>query len=172
MVAGGAYFLTYRVNELFDGIALFAQGINLIFLPAGIKHLAILLAGAWGALGCLVALFVLAQEFWQGTSTTHIAIYCVVSTCATWMGIALSLRLMGIGKDLRQLRFMHLPMMDLITTALHGFLTNAYFMAVGMKSERWIENALAMMVGDFVGSFIILMLLWLGLSAFRKNDNT
>jgi hypothetical protein len=170
LVAGGAYFLTYRVNELFDGIALFAQGINLIFLPAGIKHLAILLAGAWGALGCLIALFVLAQEFWQGAPTGSIAIYSVVSTCATWLGIALSLRLMGIGKDLRQLKFTHLPMMDLITTALHGFLTNAYFMMAGMKSERWIENALAMMLGDFVGSFFILMLLWFGLSVFRKND--
>jgi formate/nitrite transporter FocA (FNT family) len=77
---------------------------------------------------------------------------------------------MGIGKDLRQLKFTHLPMMDLITTALHGFLTNAYFMMAGMKSERWIENALAMMLGDFVGSFFILMLLWFGLSVFRKND--
>lgn len=172
MLAGGAYFLAYRVNELFDGIALFAQGINLIFLPAGIKHLAILLAGAWGALGCLVALFVLAQEFWQGAPTQSIALYSLVSTCATWLGIVLSLRLMGIDKDLRQLKFMHLPGMDLITTALHGFLTNAYFMLAGMKSERWIENALAMMVGDFVGSFIILMMLWLGLSIVRKNAKT
>ena len=172
LLAGLTFYLGYRVNEQMDSWALYAQGINLIFLPAGIKHLSILLCGKWGALGCLVGLFILANEFWNGVPTEHIALYSVVSTAATWMGIALSLRILGIDKNLQNLQFIHLPVMDLITTAIPGFTTNAFFILAGMKSENFISNALAMMFGDFTGSFITLMLLWLGLVVFKKYKST
>lgn len=168
LAAGMAYFVAYRLNELMDSWALYAQGINLIFIPAGIKHLAILLAGKWGALGSLVALFVLAIDFWKGASVEQIACYSLFSTAATWIGILLSLRLFGICRDLSNLKLIHLPVMDLITTALHGAMTNAYFFLTGMKSENFVANALAMMVGDYVGSFIVLMLLWAGLMAVKR----
>lgn len=163
IIAGLTYFLTYRANELLDGWALYAQGINLVFLPAGIKHISILIAGKWGALGCLIALFTLAQEFWQGAATWQIALYCTISTAATWLGIVISMQMLGISKDLSNLRFFQLPKMDLITTAIHGFTTNAFFILTGMKSENFLNNAFAMMLGDFIGSFVILTLLWLGL---------
>lgn len=168
--AGTAYFAAYRVNELFDGWALYAQGINLIFIPAGIKHLAILLAGPWGALGCALALFMLALEFWHGAAPELIALYSVISTAATWLGILLSLRLLGIARDLHNLKFMHLPVMDLITTAIHGFTTNLFFIVAGMKSENFLTNALAMMFGDYAGSFIVLTLLWLGLALLKRQQ--
>ena len=163
LATGILYFLTYRFNELFDGWALYAQGINLIFLPAGIKHLAILLAGEWGALGCFIGLFVLANEFWNGTPVWQIALYSLISTGATWAGLMLSLRALGINRDLSNLRFIQLPIMDLMTTAIHGFTINVFFIVGGMKSDHMVSNALAMMFGDYVGSFAILSMLWLTL---------
>jgi hypothetical protein len=160
-VAAILYFVTYRFNELFDAWFLYAQGINLVFLPAGIKHLAILLGGPWGALGCFVSLFILANEFWQGVPTGDIALYSLVSTCATWAGIAVCLKVLGLDRDLTNIRFIHLPLIDLFTTFLHGFTTNVFFILKGMKTDHLMTNALAMMVGDFIGSFIILTLLWL-----------
>lgn len=166
--AGVIYFLTYQLNELFDSWALYAQGINLLFLPAGIKHLAILLGGKWGALGCFLALFALASEFWSGQPLEHIALYSLISTASTWAAIVFSLRVLGITPELKNLKFIHLPLIDLITTSVHGFTTNAYFIMVGMKSENFTQNALAMMFGDFAGSFILLMLLWLALLVWKK----
>lgn len=160
-VAAILYFVTYRFNELFDVWFLYAQGINLVFLPAGIKHLAILLGGPWGALGCFVSLFIVANEFWQGVPTGDIALYSLVSTCATWAGIAVCLKVLGLDRDLTHIRFIHLPLIDLFTTFLHGFTTNVFFILKGMKTDHLMANALAMMVGDFIGSFIILTLLWL-----------
>jgi hypothetical protein len=160
VLAGGAYFLVYRLNELFDPWALYSQGINLIFLPAGIKHIAILVARGWGALGCFVALTLLSFEFWAGLSLWQIVFYSLISTGATWLGIRIGMRLMGIHSNLENLRFVHLPVMDLITTAIHGFVVNAFFISVGMKSDRLVANALAMMFGDYLGSFIMLTCLW------------
>ena len=168
-VSGGVYFLTYRLNESFDSWAIYAQGINLIFLPAGVKHLAILLGGQWGALGCFLSLIVLAREFWPGIASEQIVLYSLISTASTWLGIVMSLRLLDISPDLRNLRFIHLPFMDMMTTAFHGFATNAFFIMVGMKSDNFVANALAMMFGDFVGSFLLLMLLQVVLTAWKKS---
>lgn len=161
ILASILYYLTYRVNEFFDVWFLYSQGINLLFLPAGIKHLAILVAGPWGALGCFVSLFILANEFWQGVPPEQIALYSLISTGATWAGIVLCLKTLGIDRDLRNIRFMHLPLIDLFTTLLHGFVTNLFFITIGMKTDSFISNALAMMFGDYTGSFIVLTLLWL-----------
>jgi hypothetical protein len=167
-VAGLCFYFTYRLNEVFDTWALYAQGISLIFLPAGVKHLAIMLGGVWGALGCFLALFILANEFWAGHPLFGIGVYSLISTASTWVGIVVALKMLGVTADLKNLRFMHLPIIDLITTGLHGFTTNAYFILAGMKSENFLGNALAMMFGDFVGSFILLTLLWLGLKTCKR----
>lgn len=162
-ISGLGFYLANLVNELFGASTLYSQGIHLLFLPAGIKHLAILLAGPWGALGCGLALFVLAFDLWPGAPTAHIAVYSLISTGATWAGIALSLRLMGVDAQLNGLKFIHLPLMDLVTTALHGFTANAFFVLAGMKNGNFWGHAMAMMVGDFTGSLIVLMLFWLAL---------
>lgn len=167
IIASTLYFLAYRINEFTDTWSIYTQGINLVFLPAGIKHIAILLARGWGALGCFVALFFLASESWTGEPTVKVLGYCVVSILTTWLGIIIGFRLMHIDNDLSNLEFIHLPFMDLITTALHGHLVNAYFILVGMKADHLIQNAFAMMVGDFIGSFIILMCMLLALKFFR-----
>ena len=160
LVSGVAFWGAYRLNTLTDDWSLYDQGINLIFLPAGIKHLAILLARGWGALGCGLALLVLSFEFWQGASPLQLLGYSVVSTLATWLGVVLSLRAFEVRNDLSNLRFWHLPIMDITTTGLHAVLVNFFFVLAAMRSEHWISNVLAMMLGDYIGSLITLMGLW------------
>jgi len=119
-------------------------------------------------LGCLVALFLVAFEFWMGQPAMRIAAYSVISTLATWAGIVVGMRVLRIKTDLSNLQFIHLPLMDLMTTALHGFMTNAFFIASGMKSEHLLSNAMAMMFGDYAGSFILLTCMWLSLALMRR----
>lgn len=160
MVLGGVYYLVFRLNQRFDAWMLHGQGISLLFLPAGVKHVAILVARGWGALGCFVALSVLAFEFWPEVSASKVVAYSALSTAATWTGLELGMRFLRVKRDLSNLRFMHFPFLDLVTTALHGFLVSAYFMAVNMKGDRFVENALAMMLGDYVGSLVMLLGFW------------
>lgn len=160
LVAGVAYSLAFQMNLLLGPAVLYDDWIALVFLPAGIKHLFILIARGWGALGCFVALLLPSLQFWSDTPVLQTVLYSGISTLASWLGIAIGMRLLDIHRNLDNLRFMHLPMLDLLTTALHGFAVNAYFIAVGMKTDKLLENALAMMVGDFTGSFMVLACLW------------
>ena len=169
VVTGLAYFLSFRLNQQFDHWTLYAQGISLVFLPAGVKHLSILVARGWGALGCFWALMWLSFGFWSDISLPGAAVYSGISTLASWLGIRWGMRLLRIERDLRNLQFLHLPALDLLTTAWHGLVVNLYFLAVGMKQDQWLSNVLAMMFGDFTGSFIVLTLLWATLLLVRHS---
>ncbi len=168
LMAGVAYYVAFRLNQQLDRWVLYGQGIALVFLPAGIKHVSILIARGWGALGCFAALMWLSFEFWQGITLMQAAAYSGLSTLASWTSIQAGMRFLGIQRDLENLRFLHLPLLDLITTAVHGLVVNAYFIAVGMKQEQLLANAMAMMFGDYAGSFIVLTGLWAGLLMVRR----
>ena len=169
-LAGSFFYFSYKINEELLSWAVYSQGISLIFLPAGIKHLSILLAGGWGALGCFGALFLLALDFWSGIHPYIIFLYCIVSTCATWLGVWLSLNILGITPDLGNLKFIHLPQMDFITATVHAIIINVFFIATSMKSSHAFSNYLAMLLGDYIGGFIILSLFWLILVIYNQKS--
>ncbi|MEY4975580.1 MAG: hypothetical protein RIQ97_775 [Pseudomonadota bacterium] len=160
LASGLSYWLAYRLNTFTDAWSVYDQGINLIFLPAGVKHLAILLARGWGALGCGLALLAVSFEFWHNAHPLQLEAYSTISTLASWMGVVLGLRLLQVRSDLNNLRFWHLPVMDLVTTGLHAVMVNGFFFLASMKSDNWISNVLAVMLGDYLGSFITLICLW------------
>jgi hypothetical protein len=170
--SGVIYYVAYQVNAMFDSWVAYAQGISLIFLPAGIKHISILTGGKWGALGCLIALFFVASSIWDTYPVSDIATFCLISIGATWLGILVAMTFLGIDDDLSNLKFIHLPLMDLITTLIHSLTTNTYLIFAGITSEHFWGNSFAMMAGDYVGCFIILTFLFLGVRIKKKLQNT
>ena len=168
------YLAAFRINQTLDEYVLYAQGVALVFLPAGVKHISILIGRLWGAIGCFLALAYVTPEFWTEISLIEILAYSGISTAVTLALIPAGIKILGINNDLSNLRFMHLPLLDLITTTGHSFVTNAYFIADGMKvNEGFIGNALGMALGDFTGSFVMMMLLFGALQIkhyFQKNQ--
>jgi hypothetical protein len=155
------YLGAFRINQTLDEYVLYAQGVALVFLPAGIKHISILIGRLWGAIGCFLALAYVTPEFWVGIGIPQTLLYSGISTITTLALILVGIKILGIKNDLSNLRFMHLPLLDLITTTGHSFITNAYFVAGGMKiDQEFVSNALGMAFGDFTGSFIMMALLF------------
>ncbi len=163
-LAAAAYYLTFKLNQYLDTWFLYGQGISLLFLPAGVKHVSILLAGRWGALGSFLGLLFMVPSFWPELHLGLAVPYVAISTLATWGGIALSMHLLHIRADMTNLKLLHLPPLDLITTLLHAALTNSFFVLAGLKhSSDWNQNTLAMMVGDYLGSLCLMVILFLAL---------
>jgi hypothetical protein len=161
------YLASFRLNELWDDYMLYSQGISLFFLPAGIKHLAMVVGGAWAAVGCCLALLWVAHEFWDQVPTERLVAYALISTGSSWVAIRATLQGMGVARDLSNLQLIHLPIMTLATTLVHGLLTNLYFQWAGMKEGDWLANSLAMMLGDFTGTFVVLLGLWAVLAVYK-----
>ena len=160
LCAGILYVLAFRATEQLGSWAIYSQGVYLIYLSAGIKHIAILIAGPWGALGCFLGMLFAVNEVWHGASLENMLLLCAISIGTTWTGIAWGLRLLGVNRDLQNLKFIHLPLLDLLTTGLHGITTNIFYLYTGMKIDDLKGNVLAMMLGDFTGSMLIMTVLW------------
>ena len=153
------YWGAYELNELLDPHAWYMQGVSLIFLPAGIKLVMIMVAGWRGALGCGLALLWLAARFWTGQPWSVLAAYAALSVVLTYGVVSWLLRRRALGATLEGLRFWDIVSIDLVNTLLHGVVINLFWWSLGQRgADALWSAALAMALGDFLGSGAILLL--------------
>ena len=160
------YWGGYELNALLDPYTSYAQGVNLIFLPAGIKLIMIMIAGWRGALGCGLALLWVAARFWAGQPWSVLTAYAALSVALTYGVVSWLLRQRELGATLEGLSFRDIVSIDLVNTLLHGVVINLYWWSLDQRSADALWSAaLAMALGDFLGSGVILLLV-LGVAHF------
>ncbi len=153
------YWLAYECNEWLDSYALYAQGVSLIFLPAGIKLVMLMIADWRGALGCGLALFSLLPRFWPGLELPWQLGYATLSVCMTWLVVSWMLRRKALGSALEGLSFWDIVQIDAFNTMLHGVVMNSLFWSLGLRSSEALwSSALAMALGDFLGTGVVMLL--------------
>ncbi len=156
------YWLAYECHELLLPHLTYAQGVELLFLPAGIKLVMVMVAGWRGALGCGLALFSLSTRFWPELDTAWLAAYAALSVGVTWIVVSLMLRHKALGEALEGLSFWDIVQIDAVNTLLHGMAVNGFFWSLGLRnSEALWSTTLAMALGDFLGSGVVMLLVLL-----------
>ena len=154
--------LTFELHELLTPYVAYTQGVDLLFLPAGVKLVLIMVAGWRGALGCGLALLSLSTRFWPDLEPVWLLLYSTLSVGMTWLVVSVMLRRMALGPTLEGLSFWELVQIDMLNTLLHGIAVNGYFWALGLRSsETFWPAALAMTLGDFLGTGVIMLLVLL-----------
>lgn len=153
------YWLAYEFHELLLPYVAYAQGVELLFLPAGIK-LVMIMVGNWrGALGCGLALFSLSPRFWPGLDLSWQLGYAALSVGMTWLVVGWMLRRKALGSVLEGLSFWDVVQIDAVNTVLHGVAVNGYFWSLGLRSSEMVwPAALAMALGDFLGTGVVMLL--------------
>jgi hypothetical protein len=155
---GLLYFGAFSLSSTLDLVDSYAPGISLVFLPAGIKLIAALVSGFWGVLGTVVALALVSPEFWPEQPLWFYVVYPSLSGFSTLAVVAVMKRLLGIDNDIRNLRFIHIPIIDLCATLVHGVVVNGFFALKNLAVDQdFFTRAFAMSVGDFLGSLILLL---------------
>lgn len=153
------YWLAYEFHELLIPYVAYTQGVALLFLPAGIKLVMIMVAGWRGALGCGLALFSLTPRFWPDLDLPWLALYSALSVCLTWLVVSWMLRRKALGPNLDGLSFWDIVQIDAVNTVLHGIAVNSFFWSLGLRSSETLWPAtLAMALGDFLGSGVVMLL--------------
>jgi len=156
------YWTAYQGHALIHPYVSYAQGVDLMFLPAGIKLVMIMVAGWRGALGCGLALLSVAPDFWPEQELAVLSLYSALSVGVTWLVAHLMLNRRGLGPTLEGLRFWDIVLLDAVNTVLHGIAVNLYFWAFGMRSSESLwSSSLAMALGDFLGTGIVMLLVLL-----------
>ena len=169
-VASGLLFsLSFRLNQYFDEQFVYSAGISLLFLPAGVKLLAVLVGRLPAIVGILVVSVYLGAGIWPDRSMTSVIYFAIVSLMTYPIAAFGLMRLLHIRHDLSNIRYHHIVLLSLAASVLNGIVHNLLYITQGVTAseELWQKSA-AMALGDFMGCFVVVALFHAATGVLRK----
>lgn len=156
-----SYLVTFLITLCLPDSFMYDEWIYLFFLPAGSKLICILLFGIWGTMGDVFALILMSALIVLDDQPLWVSIlYACSSGLATFCGVHLAQIYLGISSNLRELRYLHIPLLAIIGSVTHGIVTMLSMMLLrtGMvMSHEYLVNSCAMILGDFLGIFVFIL---------------
>lgn len=170
--AAVAFWLSFRLNQLFDDFFLYSSGMSLLFLPAGVKLLLMLIGRAPALIGLLIAGAHLSMDIWPDKPVWIAIIFTIVGLSSYGVSAYAVMRMLGIHRDLINLRYWHIIVLSLAASVTNGIVHNFVYVYedVTGPGDVW-TNAHAMAIGDFMGCFVVLALFQLAVGNFKPKVN-
>lgn len=145
-----------------------APGVHLVYMPAGVRLLILLLFGVWGAIGIAIAHSFAVLNQYGSASTAFLVTDSVISGFGGLLVLFVSQKLFGISPTLEGLRTKHLPLLSLMMAIAMPFMFNAVQVAFGYRPvSEAASNFWPMLLGDFLGCFIVITVVLLLIKAYR-----
>lgn len=160
---------SFMLHERYLPFLAQAPGIDLVFVPSGLRLLAILIGGIWAVIGVSIGgIFLTGTEF----QTMQPAIILAIGLCSglcPYIALRASLRATGVEAGLGNLTAARLPLICLGVAIVSAVLHNLLFGALGV--EQWSNftvNVLAMAAGDFLGILLAVVIAFIILRIYRR----
>ena len=164
------YFGTYHLNTWLPSSVAIAPYVSLIYLPAAIRVLAVLVMGLPAAvglmLGTLLSIYTTEgawEHVWYETLPTSF-----ISGFGALLAVSIGTRLLKLPADLAGLQPLHLLQLSILGAVCNAIPTNTFFWLMGHISAP-LDDALLMFSGDVIGS---LVMLWLAATAVKLISNS
>ena len=158
------FSLSFQLNGLLDSFALYAPGVNLVFVPAGIKLVCLLVGGEAAALGLVLSSVHASLGVWQDTSLAEMISFAIASIGSYYLTLKLASRLMGIDHTLSNLRYWHIMILCVLVSLANGTIQNiVYLVQQKVLPQDLLASTAAMVLGDFLGCFIVISLFNVGI---------
>jgi hypothetical protein len=162
------FTLSFKLNEYFDDLMLFAAGVSLVFIPAGVKMLCLLVGGVPAIVGLFLSSLYLNLVLWANLSLAASLYFAMIAVGSYAAVVYLIRRLFQIRSDLSNLNYLHIILLCAISSFANGFGHNLVYLTQGVTaSDELISKSTAMAFGDFLGCFLVVMLFHAGITAFR-----
>ena len=173
VISGILFSLSFRLNQFFDAQFVYSAGISLLFLPAGVKLLAVLVGRLPAIVGLLIVGIYLGAGIWPDKPMSSIVYFAVVSLMTYPVAALAVMRLFCIHRDLSNLRYHHIVWLSLAASVLNGVVHNLLYLAqdVTASEELWRKSA-AMALGDFMGCFVVVALFHTAMSVLRSTGHS
>ena len=158
--------LLYRWAALPTG---FEPGIDLIYPPAGLRTLLLIVGGVWAAAGLSIAnLALIPAELGLHTPASRV-LFSAYAGFVPYLAMIASFRLLGIAPGLTNLAPRHLPTLcfgiALGSSAMHV----AAFCGIGLIPwSGFVTATAAMTLGDFTGCLVVILMALGAIRTLRK----
>ncbi|AYY60054.1 MASE1 domain-containing protein [Burkholderia multivorans] len=133
----------------------FVRGVNWIYLPSGVRLLATLLLGSDGAIGLLVASWLVDFLYFFPNDPIRSIAGGIIATVAPYATYRLAREHYGLHASLTNLTPKRLLILALAFSVANPLLTNIWLALRGQTTNIG-ERFFAMLVGDLSGTLIIL----------------
>ena len=155
LVAGTAalFLATILLNELLFTHLEFAPGINMIYLPAGVRLLSVLLFAEAGAIGLLLASWGICFFYLFPDDPMRSFIGGILSALAPFLAYHVLLA-SGIGASLRGMSGQRLFCFALLFSVMSPAMHHGWFALTGGQ-DLW-HSFVVMVIGDLAGTLIVL----------------
>ncbi len=166
LVCVGSYLLDGHFLKLLPH----TPGIDLVFIPSGMRLIVIMIGGIWAALGvCVGSLFLVGSVF-QTAQLLVVLSVAAGSGLFPYAALRASLWATGVDKSLAELSAIKLPLISLGVAVGSSILHNVLFSALGLKPwQDLAENSLAMAAGDFIGILLAVVIVFVILRLIRRS---
>jgi hypothetical protein len=152
------FVVSFNLNEFFDSFARYAIGINLVFIPAGFKLLCLIVGGEAAAVGLLLSSVYVSMRVWDHTPVMQMVYFAIAAVGSYYVAVLLVKKFLRINDTLSNLRYLHIIILSAAASILNGTLHNVvYVWQDKVKLDDFFAHAAAMVVGDFLGCFIVIM---------------
>lgn len=161
---------SYLLDSHFLQFPLHTPGIDIVFIPSGVRLMVIMIGGIWAALGvCVGSLFLVGSVF-QTAQPWVILPVAVGSGLFPYAALRASLWATGVDKNLTNLSAIKLPLISLGVAVGSSVLHNVLFSALSLKPwQDLVKNSFAMAAGDFIGILLAVAIVFVILRLIRRS---
>lgn len=159
------YGVLARLNGLVFDWANFSHGVDWIFLPSGLRLTAVLSFGALGSLGIALASLEMSLSTLPGASLTVACVTAVISGFSPLVAAKLGSQYLRLQNDLNGLTANALIRLAALFAIVSGSTHQLWYWYTGLTTKP-IRAGLVMIIGDFLGSVILLFLVSWGTKAY------
>lgn len=164
-----AYYLAFWVQVHLLGNFDFLQGVSLLFVPAGIKILAIVVGGSWGIGGVFVSSILLSRVVWGDNGFAYALLSQIVWAGVPFLTYQIIKRQLRIDDMLQSLRGGHIVLIAIVTSLASSLADRCFRYAFGQISgDIFTTSVWAMALGDMGGIVVVLSIAVLLVHQLRK----
>lgn len=168
-----AYWLSFRLNALFNPWVEIMPGVALVFLPAGVKLVSILVADKWGLIGVGLAALWMASDVWSTAGILPLLGNILVWLGVPYLVVRLMLAWLKIDEVLSKLSFWNLLAIDVVATTIQAIASNLYAISVHGRDPRDLFYGTAgTILGDFIGTGVMLALMLIGVTWWQQHQRS
>jgi len=160
-----AWILLFSLNNLAFSHLELSHFVNWIFLPAGIRLVAVLLFDSVAIVGLFVGAMVTSD--FSHTSLPHAIVIAAISAINPYIAVNISKYFLQIDGLLSNLKAPQLLILCSTAAVFNSLAHELYFNSIKLDNTP-LSNSITMMIGDFFGCLIMLYLLSIAIKLIRK----
>ncbi|WP_374333106.1 hypothetical protein [Aestuariivirga sp.] len=169
LTSGVVWLSSWQVAQSVLEFTEWRTSITLVYIPAGIRLVILLVSGLWGALGIALAFPLALLQVFSDVAWPEILAYSAIAGFVPYATVLAICRVAGISRDLGTLRSIHLPLLAAAVSVTGAFAYAGALVAFGrFNAESFLPDATAMAAGDFLGCFGVVALARLLIAWRRK----